>query len=224
MKGLFKLVAIVALLNLGAILGFIGWLVASGRLDKARATEIRAMLTETIAEQQAREAAEAEQDDDGEALPEPKSIEQALHEAQEAGDVALQRRLRSEQDNQRLLESLHREQRELDKARDEFLAERKAFLEMRDRIAQIEGDAQFRKSLGVLEGLKAPDAMANLLALLGAGKREEVVAYLDAMDERKRIKIFAELTEGAPDGLAAELLEDLRTHGLFARVPEDSGP
>jgi hypothetical protein len=224
MKGLLKLIAIVAVLNLGAILGFIGWLVASGRLDKARATEIRAMLTETIAEQQAREAAEASAGEEGETLPEPKSIEQALLEAQEAGDIALQRRLRSEQDSQRLLESLHREQRELDKARNEFLAERKAFTEMRERIAQIEGDAQFRKSLGVLEGLKAPEAMANLLAMLGAGKREEVVSYLDAMDERKRVKIFAELTEAAPDGLAAELLEDLRIRGLVARVPEDSGP
>lgn len=225
MKKLLKLVSFFAVLNFAAVLGLIGWLIASGRLDKERATEIRAMLSETVEQRAAREAAQNEQaQGEGESLPDPLTIEQRIEAAREAGDVELMRRLRDQQNNLRMLESLHREQRELDEARDKFLAERDAFNAMRARLAEIEGDEQFRKSLGVYEGMKAPDAAKNLLALLDQGKRDEVVSYLDAMDERKRIKIFTELTKNAQNGLAAQLLEDLRTRGLVARAPEVSSP
>lgn len=225
MNKLLKLIGFFAVMNIAGILGLVGWLVVSGRLDKNRATEIRTMLSETIEAQTAREAEEAAQPEgEEEQLPDPLSIEQHLEAAQEAGDVELQRRLRDQQNNLRMMESLRREQRELDEARDQFQAERDAFNAMRERLAQIEGDEQFRKSLGVYEGMKAPDAATNLLSLLGEGKRDEVVSYLDAMDERKRIKIFTELTKNAQNGLAAQLLEDLRTRGLVARAPEVSSP
>lgn len=225
MNKLLKLIGFFAVMNIAGILGLVGWLVVSGRLDKNRATEIRTMLSETIEAQTAREAEEAAPPEgEEEQLPDPLSIEQHLEAAQEAGDVELQRRLRDQQNNLRMMESLRREQRELDEARDQFQAERDAFNAMRERLAQIEGDEQFRKSLGVYEGMKAPDAATNLLSLLGEGKRDEVVSYLDAMDERKRIKIFTELTKNAQNGLAAQLLEDLRTRGLVARAPEVPSP
>ncbi len=225
MKRLMTLISVLALVNLAGVLGFVGWLAVSGRLDKDRATALRAMLSETVGEQMARETREAEALESGEeALPDAASIEQSLEAAREAGDVDLQRRLRDEQDALRRIESLRREQGLLDEARTEFQTERDGFNAMRERLTKIEGDAQFRKALGVLEGLKAPDATANLLSMLASGKREEVVSYLNAMDERKRIKIFTELTKSAQDGLAAQLLEDLRTRGLIARGPEDPSP
>jgi len=225
MKLLLRLISIVAILNLAAIIALIAWLIASGRLDEGRATDLRSWLTETVEEQAAREEAETKAPEEGpDALPEAQSIEQRLAASRESGDVDLQRRLRDEQDSRRRLESLRREQRELDGARDSFETERDAFNEMRERLVAIEGDAQFMKSLGVLEGLKAPEATANLLSLLAVDKRDEVVSYLDAMDERKRVKIFAELTKSTEDGLAAQLLEDLRIRGLVAQGPEDPSP
>ncbi len=225
MKKLMTLISLLAIVNMAGVLGLAGWLVASGRLDKDRATQLRAMLSETVEQQRAREEREAAALETAEeALPTAESIEQGLEAAREAGDVELLRRLRDEQDAIHRLESLRREQGVLDEARATFETERDGFLAMRDRLTQIEGDEQFKKSLGVLEGLKAPDATANLLSLLSDNKREEVVSYLDAMDDRKRVKIFAELTKSAPDGLAAQLLEDLRTRGLIARGSEDPSP
>lgn len=51
------------------------------------------------------------------------------------------------------------------------------------------------------------------------GGPEQVVAYLNALQERARNKIMAEITANDP-ALAADLLERLRTRGQVARAPE----
>ena len=109
------------------------------------------------------------------------------------------------------------------------------------------GDAQFQKTLAVLQSQK-PSATVTLLKqmLIDAAPAPEtgggliangetpppapgatpvvspnmgmVVTYLDAMDEKKRSKVIAELTKTDPK-LAADLLERLRKQGEFARVP-----
>ncbi|MEO1511624.1 MAG: hypothetical protein AAFU70_06090, partial [Planctomycetota bacterium] len=91
-------------------------------------------------------------------------------------------------------------------------------------LALLEGDAQFQKSLVVLEGLKAEEAVATLRPILDSGDREQVVAYLDAMEERARTKIFAELITQGEGELAAGLLEDLRVRGLDGAFAEGTGP
>ena len=44
------------------------------------------------------------------------------------------------------------------------------------------------------------------------------VRYLDAMDDKHRTKVMAELAKADPK-LAADLLERIRKQGEFARVP-----
>ena len=58
MKALFKSFVILALLHFFLILGFVGWMFGTGRLDERRLTDLRMMVTETIADRDKREAEE----------------------------------------------------------------------------------------------------------------------------------------------------------------------
>ena len=67
MNTIGRLIKILALANLLAVLGFVGWLFASGRVDGARLAKVRDIFKPTIAEESAAlaegeaKAAEAEQ-------------------------------------------------------------------------------------------------------------------------------------------------------------------
>lgn len=105
------------------------------------------------------------------------------------------------------------------------------------------GGAQFKKTLGVLGKLEPKDAKSILVQILngvaeadavGAGTsavianasagtsaanpgRSQVLSYLDAMPDKTRTAILAEIVKDDPR-LAAELLEGLRIRGTFAAV------
>jgi len=86
-----------------------------------------------------------------------------------------------------------------------------------------------------MEILRIPGGTAESIAVVGGstsggagrtagipvmtGGPEPVVAYLNALQERARNKIMAEITANDP-ALAADLLERLRTRGQIARTPE----
>ena len=57
MKTLWLVVSVLAIANMLAVAGFVGWLKMSDRLDGTRLTALRAMLSKTIAEQKAEEDA-----------------------------------------------------------------------------------------------------------------------------------------------------------------------
>jgi len=226
MRTVWHMITILALANLIAIVGFVWWLHFSGRLDTERVEAVRTMLSETIAEQRAREAAQAaeaeaaaQQQAEIERLSGPPvTASGALSLRIETSEEDLQRIMRMERDVKNLRETLARERRILDADRAEFEEDRAEFEAMRERIAEIEGDAQFGKSLSVLEGLKAAEAKQTLMQLLQTD-REQVVAYLDAMKARARTSIFDEMVGDGQADLAAELLEEIRVRGL-----ETSGP
>ena len=102
-------------------------------------------------------------------------------------------------------------------------------------------DAQFRKAVKVLDGLKAQDAAGIITALIESGEDglmsgeggpegaddaadepglrlggvDRAVSYVNAMQERSRLKLMAELSADRPE-LAADLLERLRSRGVAA--------
>jgi hypothetical protein len=170
-----------------------------------------------------------------------------LLEQRLSGDAIDQQRLeRLRREVSDLQQTLRRERAILDEQRDQFKAERDEFEERLARLEELKGSQQFKKSLGTLEALKPTEAKAVLLEMLGAGpgaapqdtapdsvgsqsaatppqettdRYEQVVAYLDAMQDRVRAKLMTEIATDNP-ALAADLLDRLRTHGLAARVPE----
>lgn len=223
MKTAWNIITLIALANLIAIIGFIWWLHFSGRLDMDRAQEVRTMLSETIAEQAKRDRAQAAAEEEAalKAAEEerlagaPVSASETLSMRIETSELDLQRlqRLRREVDD--IKETLRRERRLFDQERSDFVDERDAFEAMRDKIAQTEGDAQFAKSVAVLDSVKASEAKAILEPLLQDDPLQ-VVTYLNAMKPRARAGVINQFNKDGQPELAADLLERLRVHGMGA--------
>lgn len=223
MKALFTAVAALAIVHLLAVVGFVGWFVASGRVDDRRIAELTGMVTETVAARDAREAEEAAAAE-AEALAAeaaeqdiPLTAEQQIDRKlslSEADRQVVQRMRREVEDLRRALGA---ERRLLDEQREGFVAERDAFNREREKIAMTEGDEQFQQVLSTLKGMKS-DLAHELLSttiVQEAEGEDIVVAYLDNLPSRNRAKILDEFNTEDP-ALAARLLERLRTRGIIA--------
>jgi hypothetical protein len=226
MRLLWTALSVVAIANLLALIGFVGWLKATQRLDSARVTEVRQLLRETIPAKKAREA------EDQKKLDEAKKEEEAKAHAQlppvTASDTLALKLQQSQADQARLesirrdvqimQDTLKRERASLDAGWAQLKKEREDFEAARKQIADTEGDAQFKKTLATLQALKPDKARLALQQLIAANNVPQAVSYLNAMQERTRTKIIDEFLTDDPK-LAADLLERLRTRGLTAAAP-----
>ncbi|GAB4382833.1 MAG: hypothetical protein Kow0022_01250 [Phycisphaerales bacterium] len=228
MKRIWTVLSVIALANMVALGGFVGWLGQTGRLSVDRLRQVREMFKETVAAEQARLEAEAKQAAEAEAArqAEPSGRAQTASELlamrMNATEEDLQRIERLRREVEDLQRTLRRDQASLDEQVARFQNERDAFNAMRERMRAIEGGEQFKKSLSVLETVKAGEAMQILDRLLAEGGDEQVVAYLNAMDERARSRILTEFIKAGKTDVAADLLEALRTRGLEARADGES--
>jgi len=223
-RSLWSLITVLAVANLLALGGFVGWLVASGRLDAERFGAIRETLSETIVEEEARLAAEereeaqeaaAEEERQRSLIP-PLTASDRLRNISETEEVARQRQERLAREVRDLQRSLDRERETLDSRIEAFNEEKEQFEMMRSRIRSIEGDEQFLKAVGHLEAQKPDRARDMLKSLMAAGETDQAVAYLNAMSARKAAKVIGAFEEPA---VAADLLERLRTRGTENRAP-----
>jgi hypothetical protein len=221
MKNLWLIISALALANVLAVGGVVGWLAATDRLSRDRVHKIREMLAKPVAvEEQERLAAEAAAKQRAEeearairlaAAPVPASAQIAAE--RDEAELAHQRMLRRQREIDDLGAQLVRRQDDLDQ-RERALQQRIAAFEAeKQRYLEIEGAEQFRAALETLEGLKAKEAKALLGTMLEQGQGEQVVAYLSRMDDRKRSAIVSEFAREQPS-LAADLLERLRTRGV----------
>lgn len=226
MKTIWTIISIIAVANVLALVGLVGWLKSSDRIDVARMREVRQFFAKTVTQQRAEEAeAKAKEE-----AAKKEAEEQAKRsEPPVRADEKLEVRLRESQadvvrlegvrrDVQVLRDTLSRERQALDEERAKFEAERKAWAKMRDDALKLETDEQFKKTLGTLEALKPDKAKTTLDELIKSNNREQVVAYLNAMQDRTRTKIVDEFIKSDPK-LAADLLERLRTKGQLAQAP-----
>lgn len=247
MSKIWRIVSVMAVANVLALGGLVAWLFMSDRMDLDRLRALRTMLTETLTEEEARLAAEAT---DAEAMAAQRAEEEKLAQPPLTASERFAMRLERTAMDQQRLDRLQREVDDLRRSllierdalareREAFNAERSAFETARERLVALEGSEQFRKSLSVLEGLRAPQAKTVLGEMI-AGRApviamdrgadaapapvsdaelglEQAVAYLDAMQDRIRTKVMAEFVKEDPV-LASRLLERLRTQGLTAQA------
>ncbi|MGE3106841.1 MAG: hypothetical protein AB7G11_05080 [Phycisphaerales bacterium] len=237
MKALTTILTTLAVANLLALSGFIGWLVKSDRLNRERLEAIRAMFSTTITEeaaskaeaerqkQEAQDAAEAA----AKALILPVRSAEKLAQGKESADADLQNKLRLESELRALQEFLVRENDRLVRLEGDLKQREAMFAQERKKIEETAGTEQFQKAMATLGGMKPADARAMLSELLGSGHADEVTAYLNAMDERQRSKVMTEFIKSDPK-VAASLLEQLRRYGVGpdaaeapAYVPASSG-
>ena len=226
MKGIGQIVLLLLAAHAISAGAFIGWLVMSDRLDETRARNVVDVFQETVSERDARLASEeadrvAAEEAEAEAArrAEPplrpgQWIEHKLAQ-EEMGNQRLERLKEEAEAIQRALRS---ERAQFDRELEAFKKERDDFERMRRTIVETEGDEQFKRALDTYASLKAGAARDAMMVLIEANDIEQVVIYLNAMENRTRSKIIAEFHKDSP-ALAADLLERLRTHGLEARDP-----
>jgi len=231
MRTLARVVIVMAVLNLGAILAGVGWLIASGRLDMDRARELVGTLGETIAEEEARLEEERRQREAEKAQEEAEEVPEIGMTANELNTVRVEltqidrdRLERMEREIEDLRATLRRERLLLEQERDEFEEEKQAFRAMRERVTANQDDEQFKKALNTLSRMAPEDAMKSLDATLEAGDRAIVVSYLSEMGDRIRKNVLSEFVDDGRPELAAELLDAVRRHGVDTASADDPAP
>jgi pentatricopeptide repeat protein len=228
MKSAWFIISTLAVANLLAIAAFIGWLGATHRLTRERIDSVRQVFTRTIVdEERDRIAAEAENPSAPAAPPAsakpafaPVSSAERLASQQVGEKIELQHLLRRESEINALRVFLQKENDRLQKWQTDLKAQEAAFKAERKKIIDMDGSEQFKKALATIEAIKPKDAQSMMAALIKNGKTDEVVAYLNAMEERGRGKVMTEFNKADPK-LAADLLERLRTRGLLAAGTEE---
>jgi hypothetical protein len=225
MKSILLIVTVLALANLLALGSFVGWLAASDRLDSERVRKIREILAVTVTDEKtAVEGAAAEAETKAKAEGEaarlavpPETAAEKILAAADADDAQMQAVIRRRRELDDVLRAIERQRAEIDTRSTAVKAERAAFDAERKKIEQVASEAQFRKALATLEAQKPADAKNVLESLMAGGKGDQAVAYLSAMEERARSKVVAEFVKGS-GSVAADLLEQLRTHGVKTPV------
>ncbi len=221
MKTIWSILSVAAVANLIAIVGIVAYLVSTGRIDAPRMREIRALLTETTAQRAAKTEAEktkAAEDaklakEDAKVGTPPVTGADALMLKLEQSKIDQARIETMKRDVQVLQETLLRAREGLDAERAAFSKEKKDFEQAREVVRKTESDDQFRKALATIEGLKADKAKSTLQTLIDQKQIDQVVSYLNAMQERTRTKVVDEFVKADPK-VAADLLERLRTRGM----------
>jgi len=232
-KSIWTVISVFCLANLLAIAGFFGWLRATDRLNLDRVREVRAAFTETISAEKSRlseaaKRAELERQAAEEAVKRarpPMSAMEQLSLRLETNEAERQRSERARQEIDALRQALLKERAALEADRAALEAARRDFEDMRRRIAEQEGQEQFKKTLTVLQALKPDEVRSTLQQILDSNTdgmgRETTIGYLNAMPDRVRTKVIAEFIRQDPK-LAADLLEGLRLRGQAAPPPEAS--
>lgn len=221
MKTLWSIVTVMAVANLLALGGFIGWLGGTGRIDESRLRAAQSLFAPTVAEAAAaRAAAEleaeqaAEQTQRQERLTNPPLTASAILASREiAADAAAQEVLRVRQEVRERQAELQLEADRLAEERAVFIAERDAWQSRRDAEQQRVGGEQFTQLVELFSTLKPREARDLILEMEARGERADVVRLLDALQVRAAAKIVSELRTPEQRRLASELLARLRDLG-----------
>lgn len=231
MKSLWNIISVIALANLLAIGGFVGWLRATDRISMERVRDLRVTLSETISAKKAREnddaskadAAQKAADEEAKKARPPISAMEQLSLRLETTEVERQRNERFRQEIEALRQGLLKERAELDAERHAFDTAKTEFEQMRERIVAQEGAEQFKKTLNVLQSLKPEEVKSTLVQIMDTAKgpagKDTALSYLNAMPDRVRSKVMSEFIRQDPK-LAADLLEGLRVRGINPPPPE----
>lgn len=230
-KALFQALVFLAVVHFLAVMGGLGWLLMTERLDESRTMELVDLLSETVSEEEARLDREAKDRDAAIAAEEAGRLPSMGISAGELSDVRVEltqvdraRLERMQREVEDLQASLRRERLMLDSERGAFEEDRDAFHELRKEFEESHKDVQFKKAINTISKMDPGDAMLALSALIEDGKQDQVVAYLSSMSDRIRTDVLSEFVGDDQADLAAELLEAVRTRSNAAALADASGP
>ena len=221
MRTLWNVISFLAVVHLLALVGFVGWLKSSDRLNMDRVEAMRAMFAPTITEaatSEAEAAAEAEAAEAETAAQErednpPVSSGAVLASSSESRDQEEQY-LRSVEDMVRTQRSALERERAVLASREAAFEEKMAAWES-DNMADVDAAraAQFERAVKLLSTLPPRNASDMIRSMVEEGRREIAVRSLDQMPQRTAAKILAQFKDADGVKLASELLNDIRLLG-----------
>lgn len=221
MKTAWNIIAIVALLNLLVLLGFVGWMYQSGRLNEERYRAAVAMFSPTLDEEIKAKDEERKKEEvlrvEQEKVAHLKRVEQGpvtlldrLSADQQIDELAMHKLARLQSEIIDLRRGLDSQNRQLAMERQKLTDDRKAYADyLSKRKAMLESE-DFRRVIDTLEQLKAPHAKQMMQELAANGGVDQVVEYLAAMDLRKRASLLREFKTPREVSNATMLLEKMR--------------
>lgn len=221
MKATWNIIAIVALLNLLAIAGFVGWLYTSGRLDSDRYQKAVAMFSPTIEEEKAAAAAERKKEEalrvEQEKIAHLKRVEQGpvtlldrLTVDQQMDELAMHKLSRLQTEVRDLRQGLEMQNRQLAMERQKLAEDRQAYEAYHARRQAMLESEDFQQAVEMLEQVKPAQGKQILQDLAARGKMDQVVQYMAAMDLRKSAAILREFKTPQEVSDAATLVERIR--------------
>ena len=174
MKTLWNIISVMAVANLVALGGIVGWLKLSDRLSVERLRAVREALSTTLTDDAAAaavqvaalEQAQKDQEAAAKAARPPLTAAEKLAARVEATEHDRQRLDRLKREVQDLQAALARERAELDGRQTRLTADQKDFDEQVSQVGEIAGAEQFQKTLGLLQSLKPADASSLLLEIM----------------------------------------------------------
>ena len=223
---MMKLIKILAIAHLLAVVGFIGWLFASGRVNAERLQRVREIFHPTIAQEQAlvaeteTKAAEqvklAEEQKRLLEAPMPRTEQIVSAERFQQRAALAVRGLQDEQ--RRLLDDLSSRERGVTE-REEALAKRQvdwetSIAEEKERQTK----EQFRKAVRLLEAAPPKQGKDWILELVRTNREDQAVSYLDAMNPAKSAALLKAFKGEGEAKVATDLLERLRQLGLESEI------
>ncbi len=229
MRTAWNIVSFLAVVNLLALLGFVGWLWQSDRLSTERIEELRTVLATTNAQdiEQARDAAAVAQQVQAEQHEQARRSDPPMPAPQQIAAVNLVREqqqraiARLEDERDLLLAQLDGVHREYEDSQQTFQQQQQQWYASIEDDRQRKQDEQFQQALKLYESIPPKQAQAMMTALVADGAMQQAVAYLDAMNARAASKIIREFKTAAETELAKQLLEELRTFGVLDAESQD---
>lgn len=227
-------IALCSLLVIHVIAGiaFMGWLRASGRLNRDRVHRVVEIFRPTIAQERAdrklAEKVEAEAKEQAAALARleevadgPTTVADRLATDQQARELSLRKIERLQREIRDLTRNMEFARQQIGAQKADIDRERAAFEAYRQREIALKADDEFQRAVQTYEGLKPKQAKVMFQELIGRGEKDKVVDYLAAMQLRKSAAVLGEFKADDEVAQAAELVERLRGRGIepAAAVP-----
>lgn len=222
MKFLWNIVSFLAVVHLLAIVGFVGWLWQSGRLDMERVMSVRDTFSQTLAEVEAEAKNKEEQDK----LAAADSLaEQRLNSAPVTSghqismmsavrEFSMQSSQQLEQERSIFAKQLEESAAKLDEREAAFEARKQQWEAGIEAERKRRADDQFAKAVALLELMRPTQAKDTIVRLIREGNTDQAVAYLDAMSERLAVRVLQEMKDPVEAPMATDLLERIRRFGL----------
>jgi len=179
MKSVWLVVSVLAVANVLALIGVVGWLQASDRLDAARVEQVRTVFAKTVKESAAEAAAVKAAADVEKAAAEAMekavrpalTAEERLHARVEVTEIDRQRAQRLSDENVALQRSLSEKLVQLESLKARIETAKQDFEQLTSKTRETVGNEQFKKTLGVLEALKPERAKVALKEIMLAAPR-----------------------------------------------------